>query len=211
MAHRDEVVTDDAKTYPDFHTIMSFVAAAVQSMPPLEHDNPGFASGSPLLPLLKPARLLQLPAFHTLGGAVVLLNRDRLTALLRDPGSSDVIDHVGLRLVAGRADASQPDAYLQLSSDLDLPGLNRILDSLLQKFAVEAPLQMMRYHDFKLVLETDGDRVIGGSPLLSVSGFRFQPPVLTTDVAADLRLHLGRPGRDKITVRGLLNYVRSLQ
>jgi hypothetical protein len=32
MAHRDEVVTDDAKTHPDFHTIMSFVAAAVQSV-----------------------------------------------------------------------------------------------------------------------------------------------------------------------------------
>src|SRR5258708_16132418 len=70
MAHRDEVVTDDAKTHPDFHTIMSLVAAAVQSMPPLEHTNPAFASGSPLLPLLKPARLLQLPAFRTLGGAV---------------------------------------------------------------------------------------------------------------------------------------------
>jgi hypothetical protein len=144
-------------------------------------------------------------------GDDVLLNRDRLTALLRDPGSSDAIDHVGLRLVAGRTDASQADAYLQLSSYLDLPGLHGVLKDLLQRFAVQAPPQMMRYHDFKLALETDGDRVIGSSPLLSVSGFRFQPPVLATDVAADLRLHLGRPGRDKITVRGLLNYVRSIQ
>jgi hypothetical protein len=144
-------------------------------------------------------------------GDDILMNRDRLTTLLWDPGASDVIDRVGLRLSAGRTDSSQPDAYLQLSSYLDLRHVDLFLDGLLQRLDIQAPAQAIRYHDFKLSLETDGDRVIGSAPLLSVTGFRFQPPLLPTDVSADLRMHLGRPGRDKITVRGLLNYVRSLQ
>ena len=108
-------------------------------------------------------------------------------------------------------DPSQSDAYIQLSSYLDLRRFDRFLDGLLQRFNIQAPPQMMRYHDFKLALETDGDRVTSELPLLSISGFRFLPPSLPTDVSADLRLHLGRTGQDKITVRGLLNYVRSLQ
>ena len=144
-------------------------------------------------------------------GDNVLLNRDRLTTLLWDPGSSDVIDRVGLRLNAGRADPNQADAYVQLSSYLDLRRFDRFLDGLLRRFNIQAPPQMMRYHDFKLALETDGNLVTGELPLLSVSGFRFLPPSLPTDVAADLRLHLGRTPQDRITVRGLLNYVRSLQ
>ena len=101
--------------------------------------------------------------------------------------------------------------YVQLSSYLDLRRFDRFLDGLLQRFNIQAPPQMMRYHDFKLALETDGDRVTGELPVLSVSGFRFLPPSVPTDVTADLRLHLGRTGQDRITVRGLLNYVRSLQ
>jgi hypothetical protein len=85
------------------------------------------------------------------------------------------------------------------------------LDGVLRRFNIQAPPQMMRYRDFKLTLETEGDRVTGELPLLSVSGFRFLPPSLPTDVTSDLRLHLGRTGQDRITVRGLLNYVRSLQ
>jgi len=139
------------------------------------------------------------------------LNRDRLTTLLWDPVSSDVIDRIGLRLNAGRANPNQADAYVQLSSYLDLRRFDRFLDGLLQRFNIHAPPQMMRYHDFKLALETDGDVVTGELPVLSVSGFRFLPPSVPTDVAADLRLHLGRTPRDRITVRGLLNLVRSLQ
>jgi hypothetical protein len=141
----------------------------------------------------------------------VLLNRDRLTTLRWDPGSSDVIDHFGLRLAAGRAHPGQPDAYVQLSSYLDLRRFDRFLDGLLRRFNIQAPPQMMRYRDFKLALETDGDLVTGELPLLSVTGFRFLPPSIPTDVTADLRLHLGRNGQDKITVRGLLNFMRSLQ
>ena len=144
-------------------------------------------------------------------GDDVLLNRDRLTALLWDPASSDVIDRVGLRLTAGRVDSSRPDAYVQSSGDLDLRTVDRFLDGLLQRLDILAPSQTMRYRDFKLTFETDGDRVIGGSPVLSITGLRFRPAGLPTDVVAGLRLHLGRPGRDKITVRGLLNNVRSLQ
>ena len=144
-------------------------------------------------------------------GDGVLLNRDRLTRLMWDPGSSDVIDRVGLRLSASRAQPNQSEGYVQLSSYLDLGRFDRFLNGLLRRFNIQAPPQMMRYRDFKLTLETDGDRVTGELPFLSVSGFRFLPPSLPTDVKADLRLHLGRTGQDKITVRGLLNYVRSLQ
>jgi hypothetical protein len=144
-------------------------------------------------------------------GDGILLNRDRLTRLMWDPGSSDVIDRVGLRLAASRAQPNQSDGYVQLSSYLDLRRFDRFLDGVLRRFNIQAPPQMMRYRDFKLTLETDGDRVTGELPLLSVSGFRFLPPSLPTDVTSDLRLHLGRTGQDRITVRGLLNYVRSLQ
>ena len=140
-----------------------------------------------------------------------MTNRDRLTTLLWDPVSSDVIDRVRLRLNAGRANPNQADAYVQLSSYLDLRRFDRFLDGLLQRFNIYAPPQMMRYHDFNLALETDGDVVTGELPVLTVSGFRFLPPTVPTDVKADLRLHLGRTPRDRITVRGLLNFVRSLQ
>ena len=52
-AHGDEVVADDAKAHPDFHTVISFVTTTVQPMSPLEHADPTFASGSPLLPALE--------------------------------------------------------------------------------------------------------------------------------------------------------------
>jgi hypothetical protein len=94
---------------------------------------------------------------------------------------------------------------------LDLRRSDRFPDGLLRRFNIQAPPQMMRYRDFKLALETDGDLVTGELPQLSVSGFRFLPPSFPTDVTADLRLHLGRTPQEKITVRGLLNYLRSLQ
>ena len=141
----------------------------------------------------------------------VLLNRDRLKAFLWDPGSSDVIDRIGLRLSANRANPDQPDAYVQLSADLDLRRLDRVLDGLLQTLSINAAPQAIRYHDFRFVLQTNGDRVALSPPLVSLTGLRFQPAFLPTDVAAGLRLHLGRPGRDTITVRGVLNYLRSLQ
>jgi hypothetical protein len=144
-------------------------------------------------------------------GDDILLNRDRLATLMWDPAASDVIDHVGVHLTAGRTDPSQTDAYIQLSSYLDLRRFDRFLDGLLQRFNIQAPPQMLRYHDFKLALDTEGDRVISELPLLSISAFRFLPPSLPTDVSTDFRVHFGRRGQDRITVRGLLNYVRSLQ
>src|SRR6266852_2244467 len=70
MTHGDEIVADRPEADPNFHAVVAFVAAAVQSMAPLEHANPAFASGSPLLPLLEPACLLQLSSLLALGGAV---------------------------------------------------------------------------------------------------------------------------------------------
>ena len=37
MTHGDEVVADRPKADPNFHAVVAFVAAAVQSMAPLEH------------------------------------------------------------------------------------------------------------------------------------------------------------------------------
>src|ERR1700730_15595914 len=70
MTHTDQVVANRPQAYPNFHAVVAFVAAAVQSMAPLEHANPTFASGSPLLPLLEPACLLQLSSLLALGRAV---------------------------------------------------------------------------------------------------------------------------------------------
>jgi len=173
----------------------------------MQADAASLLSGGISSPLVRD----QWNAAFAIRGDDVQLNRDRLNTLLWDPVSSDVIDRVRLRLNAGRANPNQADAYVQLSSYLDLRRFNRFLDGLLQRFNIQAPPQMMRYHDFKLALETDGDVLTGELPVLSVSGFRFLPPTVPTDVAADLRLHLGRTPRDRITVRGLLNFVRSLQ
>ena len=119
----------------------------------MQADAASLLSGGISSPLVRD----QWNAAFAFRGDNVLLNRDRLTTLLWDPGSSDVIDRVGLRLNAGRANPNQADAYVQLSSYLDLRRFDRFLDGLLRRFNIQAPPQMMRYHDFKLALETDGD------------------------------------------------------
>ena len=71
----DEVVTHDAETYITLHAAVSLVATAIQAVASLEHADPAFAAGPPLLPLLEPALLLQLSAFCTLGRTVAYGNR----------------------------------------------------------------------------------------------------------------------------------------
>src|SRR5258706_16121085 len=43
----DEVVTDDAQTYPALHSAVSFVATATQPVASLEHADAAFTAGPP--------------------------------------------------------------------------------------------------------------------------------------------------------------------
>src|SRR6266550_6120006 len=70
MTHGDEVVADRPKADPNSHAAVAFVPAAVQPVAALEHANPTFASGSPLLSFLEPACLLQLPSLLAFGRAI---------------------------------------------------------------------------------------------------------------------------------------------
>ena len=61
----DQIVRDHAEADPAFHSFHAAVAAAAQSMPPLEYADAAFAAGSPTLRLLEPAALLQFLALRT--------------------------------------------------------------------------------------------------------------------------------------------------
>jgi hypothetical protein len=87
VANLDDVVGDNSKTDPALHTFEPSIAAAIQSMAPLQHANAPFASGPPALPGSEPTRSLQfspLAAFavatrhrdsrhsHSLDGLLIL-------------------------------------------------------------------------------------------------------------------------------------------
>src|SRR6266403_1591027 len=83
-AHVDEVIADNAEPHPSFHSRGSFVAAAVQTVPPLEYADSPFTTSPPLLSLAEPASLLVSSALGALGG--VIGNGDSLHAHVLDLG-----------------------------------------------------------------------------------------------------------------------------
>ena len=58
-ADLDDLVGDNAKADPSLHTFETSIAAAIQSVAPLQHANATFASGPPALSGSKPTRFLQ--------------------------------------------------------------------------------------------------------------------------------------------------------
>src|ERR1019366_5340452 len=66
----DEVIGDDAETYPSRHARLTFVSGSGQSVPPFEQTDSALAAGSPLLAFFKPALLLVLSAGGALCGPV---------------------------------------------------------------------------------------------------------------------------------------------
>src|SRR5271157_572594 len=72
-SHVDEVIGDDPQPHPSPHSVGSVVAATRQPVPPLDHADPAFTSGAPLLAPLEPALLLPLAPFWAAGATV----RDR--------------------------------------------------------------------------------------------------------------------------------------
>ena len=83
-AHVDEVIADNSEPHPSFHSRGSFVAAAVQTVPPLEYADSPFTTSPPLLSLAEPASLLVSSALGALGG--VIGNGDPLHAHVLDLG-----------------------------------------------------------------------------------------------------------------------------
>src|SRR4029450_13379931 len=66
----DQVVTNDPETNPALHACIPFVAAAVQTVAPLQHADATFAAGSPSLGLFEPALPLLLLPLGTLRATV---------------------------------------------------------------------------------------------------------------------------------------------
>jgi hypothetical protein len=58
LADVDQIVRDDAQSNPLFHSLIAFVTTPIQTVPPLEHTDPPFASGAPGLRFTKPPLLL---------------------------------------------------------------------------------------------------------------------------------------------------------
>lgn len=83
-AHVDEIIADLSEPDPSFHTCTTFVAAAVQALPPLEYADSPLATSPPLSSLAEPASLLVSSALGALGG--VIGNGDPLHAHALDLG-----------------------------------------------------------------------------------------------------------------------------
>jgi len=75
----DQIVGDDAHSHPSFHALQTRIETPVQSVPPLQHADSPFASGSPALAVFKPALLLMF--LPRLALRISIPNRDVLDAL----------------------------------------------------------------------------------------------------------------------------------
>ena len=88
---------------------------------------------------------------------------------------------------------------------MDVRRVNEILRRIARNLAIWTPPQTVRYRDFNFALETDGDRVLGDKPLLTLGGVRwFSSDAL--ELSGDLRVHLG-----PASVRDLIELLRNLQ
>ena len=65
----DHVISHDTQTDPAFHSLSTFVAGPIQSVPSFEDADAAFASGAPLLRFFEPGLLLFLLPFFAFGGA----------------------------------------------------------------------------------------------------------------------------------------------
>jgi hypothetical protein len=124
--------------------------------------------------------------------------------------SSDFIDHVGLRLALTRSAPAPAHGYLQLSIGTVLQPGNKILRDILRDLEMKTLPQGFRYRHLKLALETDGDRVLVRGPLLTLGGITYFMSD-QVEVGGNLRLHLAPPAGDHVSVRGLLEWLRSLR
>src|SRR5262249_2517685 len=66
----DDVVGDNAEANPAVHSVEAFVAAAIETVSPLDHADAPLASGPPFLPIAEPALLLLAFALGAFAGAI---------------------------------------------------------------------------------------------------------------------------------------------
>src|SRR5262249_3774771 len=66
----DDVVGDNAEANPAVHSVEAFVAAAIETVSPLDHADAPLASGPPFLPIAEPALLLLAFALTAFAGAI---------------------------------------------------------------------------------------------------------------------------------------------
>jgi len=146
----------------------------------------------------------------SLGLNDLCLNRHRLAVLVWDPISSDLIDRMNLRLRVTRAEHGESvPGVLQFTAAADLKRVNKVLRDLIRPYQWESMPEAIRYSQFDLTFETQGDLVVNRGPLLTIGGVYFTDGRIAT--GADLRLHL-RPSRgDHASVRDLIEMLRSFQ
>jgi len=63
----DEIIGDHTEPDPTFHSIVTFVPAAIETVPPLGHTDAPLASGSPFLAGAEPSLLLLASTLDPLG------------------------------------------------------------------------------------------------------------------------------------------------
>ena len=87
----DEIISDHTEADPALHSGIAFVAAAIETVSPLDHADATLASGAPFLAVAEPAFLLLAFALRALGGAI---------------GNADALDALGFRcsLIFGRVE-----------------------------------------------------------------------------------------------------------
>jgi hypothetical protein len=66
----DEIISDHAEADPALHSAIAPVAAAIETVSPLDHADATLASGAPFLAVAEPALLLLALALRALGGAI---------------------------------------------------------------------------------------------------------------------------------------------
>ncbi|HXM40272.1 MAG TPA: hypothetical protein VN924_03420, partial [Bryobacteraceae bacterium] len=139
------------------------------------------------------------------------LNRERLTALLQDPLSGELIDHVGLRLDVRRSLPEGPPAYLQSTSVIDVPHWNILVRDIVRDLQMKTSPEALRYTGLNLGIETNGDRVITQGPFLTMQGIEFYSKDNAVRFVGDLRVHLRPPEGTSTSVRGLIGLLGSFQ
>ena len=78
----DKIISDHAEADPALHSGIAPVAAAIETVSPLDHADATLASGAPFLAVAKPALLLLAFALGALGRAI---------------GNADALDALGFR------------------------------------------------------------------------------------------------------------------
>src|ERR1700730_14667179 len=71
----DEIISDHAEADPALHSGIASVAAAIQTVSPLDHADAPLASGAPFLAVAEPAFLLLAFALGALGRGKSILQR----------------------------------------------------------------------------------------------------------------------------------------